>query len=218
MSVKRKPAKRTHKPGSEAEKFDQLMRYQRALREHERDGHVSDPELAARIRAGWHPGVEMAVMTIQPDVSDAIKAVCLKTLLENVEAPKAAQLRLDASGNPDVNITVLVAPWAAVPGLEGAPKAIPMQPAIDVTAHDPELEAHGRSSAPAPEVFNPAPLNERHAPGAEPYVVERGADGLEHAVRARHEQPPHDAEYEIVHDDATGVDIRIQRYRGVQDG
>jgi hypothetical protein len=145
------------------------MRYQRALREHERDGHVSDPELAARIRAGWHPGVEMAVMTIQPDVSDAIKAVCLKTLLENVEAPKAAQLRLDASGNPDVNITVLVAPWAGITGSDGAQKVIEVRPAIDVTANDPGLEAHRRSSAPTPVATEAAgreyvELDEHRAP------------------------------------------------------
>jgi hypothetical protein len=170
MNVKRKKtAGRIYRPSSEAEKFDQLVRYQRALRELERDGHVSDPDLAARIRAGWHPGVEMAVMTINPDVSDAIKAVCLKTLLENVEAPKAAQLRLDASGNSDVNITVVVAPWAADPRIDGAPKGIEVRQPVDVTANDRELESHGRASVPTPVAAEAAgreyvELDEHRAP------------------------------------------------------
>jgi hypothetical protein len=210
VSIKRKkPAKRIYKPGSEAEAIDQLMRYQRALREYERDGHVSDPELAARIRAGWHPGVEMAVMTIQPDVSDAIKAVCLKTLLENVEMPKAAEVRALA-GEGVTKIEISIAAWAAGPGIDGSPKPIEVRPAIDVTAHDPELDAHGRSSAPAPDVLNPAPINERSAPGAERFEVERGADGLEHAVRVRHEQPPDDDRWETIRDNATGTDIKVR--------
>jgi hypothetical protein len=210
VSVKRKPAKRTCRPGSEAEKFDQLVRYQRALRELEHGGHVSDPELAARIRAGWHPGVEMAVMTIQPDVSDAIKAVCLKTLLENVEMPKAAEVRALA-GEGVTKIEISIAAWAAGPGIDGPPRPIELQPAVDVTANDPELEAHGRSSAPAPDVLNPAPINERSAPGAELFEVERGADGLEHAVRVRHEQPPpNDDRWETIRDNATGTDIKVR--------
>jgi hypothetical protein len=83
--------------------------------------------------------------------------------------------------------------------------------AIDVTAHDPALEAHGRSSAPARDVFNPAPINERHAPGAELFEMERGADGLEHAVRMRQEPPSHDDDrWETIRDNATGTDIRVR--------
>jgi hypothetical protein len=209
VSVKRKPAKRTCRPGSEAEKFDQLVRYQRALRELEHGGHVSDPELAARIRAGWHPGVEMAVMTIQPDVSDAIKAVCLKTLLENVEMPKAAEVRALA-GEGVTKIEISIAAWAAGPGIDGPPKPIELQPAVDMIASD--REGHAHSSMPAsPDVLNPAPINERHAPGAELFEMERGADGLAHAVRARHERSPHDGErWETIRDNATGTDIKVR--------
>src|ERR1700687_2571464 len=137
---RKKTARRVYNPSSEAEKFDQLVRYQRALRELERDGHVSDPELAARIRAGWHPGVEMAVMTIQPDVSDAIKAVCLKTLLENVEMPKAAEVRALA-GEGVTKIEISIAAWAAGPGIDGTPQPIALQPAVDMIAG--EREGHG---------------------------------------------------------------------------
>jgi hypothetical protein len=129
---------------------------------------------------------------------------------------KEQSLMVKTADHAGTVINISIAAWAALPG-SGAPKAIEAQP-VDVTANDRELEAHGRSSAPAPDVFNAAPINERRAPGAELFEVERGADGLEHAVRVRHEQPSHDDGYEIVHDDATGTDIRIQRYRGVQDG
>jgi len=37
----------------------------------------------SRIEAGWHPGIELAVMSVRPDLPDAIKTVILKVLLEN---------------------------------------------------------------------------------------------------------------------------------------
>ena len=98
--LNRRRVARVHEPGSGPDKSDQLLRYQRALRELERDGHVSDPGLAARIRAGWHPGVEMAVMTTDPELPPFIKAACYKTLLDYVEAPKAAQLKLGRERRP----------------------------------------------------------------------------------------------------------------------
>ena len=214
---KRKPAERTHKAGSDAEKFDELQQIQRALREYERDGHVSDPVLAARIRAGWRPSVEMALWSIHPDCPYGIKAICLKTLVER-EPSKVDLMRLadGADGRPPV-IQISIAAWAADPRIDGAPKAIELQPAVDMIASDREGRAH--SSMPAsPDVSNPAAIDARHAPGAEVYETQRGADGIEHAVRVRHEHPSHDDGYEIVHDDATGTDIRIPRYRGVQDG
>src|ERR1700737_2270953 len=150
---KRKPAERTHKAGSDAEKFDELQQIQRALREYERDGHVSDPVLAARIRAGWRPSVEMALWSIHPDCPYGIKAICLKTLVER-EPSKVDLMRLadGADGRPPV-IQISIAAWGALPG-SGAPKAIEA-PAIALTPHDPGLEAHGRSSVPTPEVIEP---------------------------------------------------------------
>jgi hypothetical protein len=135
--LKRRRVARVHEPGSGPDKSDQLLRYQRALRELERDGHVSDPALAARIRAGWHPGVEMAVMTTDPELPDFIKAACFKTLLENVEMPKAAQLKLDASGAPgDTQIVIQIAPWAQGPA-RPVPALAPPEPV------DYEEVAHG---------------------------------------------------------------------------
>jgi hypothetical protein len=165
------------------------------------------------------PGLEAAIIDFDPAITliemaaDPSNTVDLRGSAAAKLLPywhKEQSLMIKTADHAGTVIHISIAPWAAIPGSDGAPKAIERQPAMDVTANDPELEAHGRSSAPAPEVFNPAGIAERHAPGSEVFEVERGADGLEHAVRVRHDQPPHDDRWETIRDNATGTDIKVR--------
>jgi hypothetical protein len=211
---KRKPAKRTHKPGSPAAQYDFVNHCQRLVAARIKAGlYHDDPELEAAI-ADFDPAIALIEIAANPANEPGLRGATAAKLLPFWHREQSLMVKTADHAGTVINISI--AAWAALPG-SGAPKAIEA-PAIDLTAHDSELTAHGRSSAPAPDVFNPAGIAERHAPGADPYVMERGADGIEHAVRVRHEQPRLDDGYEIVHDNATGTDIRIQRYRGVQNG
>jgi hypothetical protein len=188
--LKRRRAARVHEPGSGPDKSDQLLRYQRALRELERDGHVSDPGLAARIRAGWHPGVEMAVMTTDPTLPPFIKAACYKTLLDYVEAPKAAQLKL-ASGDPgDTNIVIQIAPWAAGPGSPSV-RALPAPEPVD---HE-EIARRGMASPPTPPLSDRDRLRAQVHASAETVIVD---------APVRPDQPQH-------------VIARVSQARGIVD-
>lgn len=144
MSKRRKP--RALKPGSEAAQFDELLQIQRALREYERDGHVSDPVLAARVRAGWRPSVEMALWAIQPDCPDGIRAICLKTLVER-EPSKVELMRLADGGDRTAQIVIQIAGWAAP---ERAPKVIELQPAVDLEAAARRINSPVSAHAPEP--------------------------------------------------------------------
>jgi hypothetical protein len=122
--IKRGKSLRVFEPGSGAEKSQQLMLYQRALKELVREGYVQDPALRKRIAAGWHPGIEMAVMTTQPDLPDLIRATCYKVLLDSM----ATEQKLNSSEPNDLKITVVVPAWAAGP----SPKqALPAPKEID---------------------------------------------------------------------------------------
>jgi hypothetical protein len=183
----------------------------RLLKEDARAGRLDgDPDFRDRIlRDGFDILHELELMVHDPQWPRGARTLARFKVAEHVLQP----LRYIEGGGEGGNtkIEISIAAWAAGPGIEGPPRPIELQPAIDVTANDPELEAHGRSSAPAPDVPNPAPINERHAPGAELFEVERGADGLAHAVRVRHEQPaPNDDRWETIRDNATGTDIKVR--------
>jgi hypothetical protein len=191
----------------------------RLLKEDAKAGRLDgDPDFRDRVlRDGFNILHELELM-----VHDARLPVGARTLARFKVGEHVLQpLRYIEGGGEGGNtkIEISIAAWAAGPGVDGTPKPIELQPAVDMIASDREGRAHGDlSMAPSPDVPNPAAIDARHAPGAELFEIERGADGIEHAVRVRHEQPAHDAGYEIVHDNATGTDIRIQRYRGAQDG
>jgi hypothetical protein len=111
-----------------AAKSEQLLIYQRALKAYAQDGGVSDPALRKRILAGWHPGIELSIMTTKPDLPDLIKATCFKILLDYTETPKA---KLDAQREPgDITVTVVVPEWAAGPHTKAALPA-PKEKIID---------------------------------------------------------------------------------------
>ena len=113
---KRGKSLRVFEPGSGAEKSQQLMLYQRALKELVREGYVQDPALRKRIRDGWHPGVEMAVMTTRPDLPDLIRATCYKVLLDSM----ATEQKMNSVAPQDFKITVVVPAWAAGPAAKPA--------------------------------------------------------------------------------------------------
>jgi hypothetical protein len=62
----------------------------------------------------YHPVRTLIRIEHDPKVPPVIRAMAAKEILSYVEVPKAAQLKLDAGGNPDdLNITIQIAPWAA---------------------------------------------------------------------------------------------------------
>jgi hypothetical protein len=143
-------------------------------------------DAAARMR-------ELAAKTF----SEPLKGFCIKALMEY-----DLKLRLLNAGGPaDSSIHISIAAWAGSPGSDG-PKAIEAQP-VDVTRNDPGLEAHSHAaSIPTPRPTEPA---------CQIYEMERGADGLGHAVRMRQEPPPRDDDrWETLIDNATGMPIKVR--------
>lgn len=209
MSTKRKPAKRTYKPGTPAAQYDFIKHCRRLVAARVKAGlYHDDPALEGAI-ADFDPAVALIEIAANPANEPGLRGATAAKLLPFWHKEQSLMVKANDNGAPVINISI--AAWAALPGSNAAPKPIAVRPAIDVTANDPELEAHGRSSVPAPEVFNPAGIAERHAPGAELFEVERGADGLEHAVRMRQELPSHDDDrWEIIRDNATGTDIKVR--------
>ena len=53
--------KRHFKP--EVLQMNKIHSYQKALRELVKSGGISDPDVIARIESGWHPAIELAVMS-----------------------------------------------------------------------------------------------------------------------------------------------------------
>ena len=204
---KRKPAKRTHKPGSPAAQYDFVNHCQRLVAARIKGGlYHDDPALEGAI-ADFDPAIALIEIAANPANEPGLRGATAAKLLPFWH--KEQSLMVKTADHAGTVINISIAAWAALPG-SGAPKAIEAQP-VDVTSNDRELDAHGKSSAPAPDVLNPAPINERHAPGAELFEVERGADGLDHAVRTRHEQPaPREDRWETIRDNATGTDIRVR--------
>src|SRR5690242_12317881 len=125
MLKKKRPKpspKKNFKP--EVLQMNEIHSYQKALRELVKTGGITDPDLATRIEAGWHPGIELAVMSVRPDLPDAIKTVILKVLLENTVISATDKARLEAAETSPASINIVIAPWAAAT----APKAIEHQP------------------------------------------------------------------------------------------
>ena len=62
-----------------------------------------------------HPVVWLTRLLVDPGSSRELVFGCAKELLPYCEAPKSAQLKLDASGlaGRDFNITIVVPSWAA---------------------------------------------------------------------------------------------------------
>jgi hypothetical protein len=207
---KRKPAKRAPKPGTPAAQYDFVRHCQQLVAARIKAGlYHDDPALEGAI-ADFDPAVALIEIAANPANEPGLRGATAAKLLPFWHKEQSLMVKANDNGAPVINISI--AAWAALPGSDAAPKPIAVRPAIDVTANDPELEAHGRSSAPAPEVFTPAPINERHAPGAELFDVQTGPDGLAHAVKHVEAAPgTDDAErWETIRDNATGTDIRVR--------
>ena len=75
--------------------------------------------------------------------------------------PKAARVRALAGDNAGTTIHISIAPWAAGPGMGGAPKAIDVVAPTDVLAGDIEIRARrGSNTTPAtPDADRTAPID-----------------------------------------------------------
>jgi hypothetical protein len=123
---RRKPL-RVYEPGSGAAASDWFVRVQRAMKELERNGHVEDPALRARIRAGWDPATEIAVMSTRPGLSEMVEFGCYKVL--NDRRQRDAEMRQKSTAPGDLKVSIVVAPWAAA-GKPSA-QALPAPKEID---------------------------------------------------------------------------------------
>src|SRR5689334_23115501 len=126
--------------------MNEIHNYQRALRELVRSGGVTDAALAARIEQGWHPGIELAAMSVRPDVPDATRVLILKVLLENTVISATDRARLAAAETSPTSINITIAPWAAA----SQAKAIEHRPddrapAVDVVATDKTIRSFRQS-------------------------------------------------------------------------
>jgi hypothetical protein len=115
---KRKRALRVYEPNSGAATSDWFVRCQRAMRELERTGFIEDAALRKRIREGWDPAVEIAVMSTRPDLPEMLEFACLKVLAERQQ--RTAELLTKGREPGDVKITIVVPEWAS-----GKPSALP---------------------------------------------------------------------------------------------
>ncbi|MGA7925611.1 MAG: hypothetical protein WCA20_06410 [Candidatus Sulfotelmatobacter sp.] len=117
---------------TEREKYDAYEWCKSELRRMREAGEYDgDPEQ-------WHPAARLTRLAEDPTSTPSLKFLCLKTLLEYVEMPKAAEVRALAADHPDTSITVIVAPWARGPGSE------PTLPAPEPV--DREEAEHGRTA------------------------------------------------------------------------
>ena len=177
----------------------------KALTDLVKRGGVSDPELARRIEAGWNPAVELAVMSVQPDLPTPVKTIILKVLLENGVVSATDQARLDAGMDGPSQITIHIEGFAQGRSAEALaaiepPRVKTGMPALDVIASDRELTAHRGNSVPTPAPQ--APQYQRfHLEGEE--VVPDPDGALPRPVEA---EP---VETEVV--DGYGVQYRIKR-------
>lgn len=147
--------KKRPKPGPkknfspETARMNNIHACQKALRELVKSGGISDPDVAARIEQGWNPAVELAVLSVKPDLPDPVRTVVLKILLENVSISATDRARLEAGESAPTAINITIASWAAS---HGGPKAIEPAPvAIDYVKTDTAAQAH-RGAPPAPDV------------------------------------------------------------------
>ena len=113
----------------ETARMNNIHACQKALRELVKSGGISDPEIAARIEAGWNPAVELAVLSVKPDLPDPVRTVVLKILLENVSISATDRARLEAGESAPTAINITIASWAAS---HGGPKAVEVKPAVAI--------------------------------------------------------------------------------------
>jgi hypothetical protein len=145
---KSKPTKRSYRPGTPAAQYDFVQHCLKLIRARLKAGYYHDnPALEAAIE-DFDPAVACIELAADPRMEPGLRAGVSAKLLPYWH--KEQSLMVKTADHSDVNITVLVAPWAGIPGSDGAPRPIAVRPAIDVTANDRELEAHGRSSVPTP--------------------------------------------------------------------
>jgi hypothetical protein len=130
-------------------------------RMHKTGEYAEDPEF-------WHPAARLARLA-ETTVNESLRLIALKTLLEFVEMPKAAQARLEAGSDGPAQITITVAAWAA--GTQ--PRAIEHHRPVDYVQGDPGVQAHRGAPPPAPAP-EPAPFVE--------YDMVRDGGGVERPV------------------------------------
>ena len=176
----------------------------KALTDLVKRGGVSDPELARRIEAGWNPAVELAVMSVQPDLPTPVKTIILKILLENGVVSATDQARLDAGMDGPSQITIHIEGFAqgrspeALAAIE-PPRVKTGMPALDVIASDKEVVEH-RNSKPTAAPVEPQ-YRRHHVEGEE--VVPDADGAIPHPVEV---EP---ADTEII--DSYGTSYRIKR-------
>jgi hypothetical protein len=144
---KYKPAKRTHKSGSPAAQYDFVNHCQKLVAARIKAGlYHDDPALEGAI-ADFDPAIALIEIAANPANEPGLRGATAAKLLPFWH--KEQSLMVKTADHAGTVINISIAAWAALPRSDGAPKAIESQP-IDVTANDRELEAHGRSSVPAP--------------------------------------------------------------------
>jgi hypothetical protein len=151
--TKRKPAKRTHKPGSPAAQYDFVNHCQRLIAARIKAGLYHDnPALEATIK-DFDPAVALIEIAANPANEPGLRGATAAKLLPFWH--KEQSLMVKTADHAGTVINISIAAWAALPG-SGAPKAIAARPAIDHVADDRELAAHRQpGSVVTPEVIEP---------------------------------------------------------------
>jgi hypothetical protein len=180
---------------SEQARMNAINSYRKALRALVKTGGVSDPALATRIEQGWHPGTELAVMSIRPDLPDAIKTIILKTLLEHSFISETDQARLDAGFDGPAHISITIDSYAAGPQRTAIE---PPRTDFDVIASDREVLAH-RNSPATPE------------PAVEKYQTFDVVDGVAKPVTSESNPPATTVDDPVVITDGVGNTYTVKR-------
>ena len=199
MSAKpKKPRARTYKPGTAAAQYDFVRHCQRLVAARIKAGlYHDDPALEGAI-ADFDPAIALIEIAANPANEPGLRGATAAKLLPFWH--KEQSLMVKANGGGPTQIVINIAPWAALPGSGDAPKAIQVRPAIDVTAHDPELEAHGRASVPTPEPRTPA---------YETYQVDETGRAVSTGELYPAPAPDKQERWETIRD-VTGTDIRVR--------
>jgi hypothetical protein len=117
---------------AERKEYDSYQWAKAELRRMRAEGsYAGDP-------AQWHPAARLARLAEDSTSPKSLRFLCYKTLLEYIEMPKAAEVRALAGDNAGTTIHISVAPWAASPGMGGAPRALEVVAPADVLAGDAE--------------------------------------------------------------------------------
>src|SRR5258707_13544091 len=95
---------------TQQERFQVIQWCQAELREMKRLGNFDgDPEQ-------WHPVRKLVNILEDPLSTKPEQIKCAEIILQYIEAPKAALLKLENGGDGPPNIVIQVANWAALPG------------------------------------------------------------------------------------------------------